>query len=87
MLSAFNESIQSGELTISQRRRIITLLHKKGKDERFIKNWRPVSLLNIDYNIFTKTIASHVDTIISKIIHEDQSGFIKGRFIVQKIFA
>ena len=41
--------------------------------------------MNIDYKIFTKTIASRLETIIPKIIQEDQSGFIKGRFIGQNI--
>ena len=28
------------------------MLGKKGKDKRFIKNWRPVSMLNTDMKIF-----------------------------------
>ena len=36
----------------------------------FLKNWRPISLINVKSKIATKVI-----------IHSDQSGFMKGRFI------
>ena len=36
-------------MSIEQKRGIITLLPKDGKDLRLIKNWHPFSLLNTDY--------------------------------------
>ena len=33
-----------GELTSSQRQAVISLIEKKDKDKRYIKNWRPISL-------------------------------------------
>ena len=42
-----NKSYKEGELAISQRRAVISLLYKKG-DRINLKNWRPVSLLNIE---------------------------------------
>ena len=36
------------ELSTSQRQTIIKLIEKKDKDKGFIKNWRPISLLNVD---------------------------------------
>jgi hypothetical protein len=44
-------------MSISQKQSIITLLPQKNNDVRFLKNWRPVSLLNTDYKIMTKCIA------------------------------
>ena len=41
------------KLSTLQRRPIIKLIEKKDKDKRFIKNWRPVSLLNVDYKIIS----------------------------------
>ena len=45
------------ELSASQRQAIIKLLEKMDKDRRFIKNWRPISLLNIDVKILNKALA------------------------------
>ena len=36
------------ELSTSQRQAVIKLIEKKDKDKRFIKNWHPVFLLNVD---------------------------------------
>ena len=48
-------------------------------------NWRPISLLNTDYKIATKTVAARIAKVIPSLIHEDQTGYIKGRFIGQNI--
>ena len=64
---------------------IINLIPKKDKDLIFLKNWRPVSLLNTDYKILTKALASRLKKVIGHLIHEDQVGYIKGRFIGESI--
>lgn len=81
LLNSFNYSLETGELSIEQRRGIITLIPKKDKDKRHLKNWRPISLLNTDYKILTKTLANRLCKILPDIINEDQTGFIKGRYI------
>ena len=43
------------------------------------------SLLNTDYKIATKSIAATIAKVLPSLIHEDQSGYIKGRFIDQNI--
>ena len=51
----------------------------------YLENWRPISLLNIDYKIATKTIADRISKVLPKLIHEDQTGYVKGRYIGQNI--
>ena len=36
-------ALEHGQLSTCQKRAMITLLEKKDKDRRFIKNWRPIS--------------------------------------------
>ena len=48
------EAKEIGHLSTSQRQVIIKLIEKKDKDKRFIKNWRPISLLNVDSKIISK---------------------------------
>ena len=85
LIETYKYSLSEGELSQSQRRAVISLLHKKGKDEKEIKNWRPISLLNYDNKILTKVFAKRIEPFLSKLIHEDQSGFVKGRFIGENI--
>ena len=60
---------------------VITLLPKKDKDLLDIKNYRPISLLTVDYKIIAKTMANRLKNCIDSVIHPDQSGFLKGRNI------
>ena len=64
---------------------MITLLAKKDKDRRFIKNWRPISLINVDVKIVSETIARRLESILPKLVHSNQNGFIKGRSIVDGV--
>ncbi len=53
---------------------------KKGKDPMDLANYRPISLLNLDHEIFTKVLATRLNKHIVIIIHADQVGFIPVRF-------
>ena len=67
ILESFNEAIKNGELSTSQKRGIITLLHK-GDNRKDLTNWRPISLLNTDYKIFSKVISSRIKSVLPNII-------------------
>ena len=49
IVRSFNCSIRKGELSSSQKLGIITILPKGNKPREFLKNWRPISLLNTTY--------------------------------------
>ena len=70
-----------------QYRKDVKLLNipKKDADLSLIKNWRPLTLLNCDYKIATKAIASRIKIFLPKLISDDQTGFIKNRFIGENI--
>jgi len=54
LLKAFNYAYENGQFSVSQRRRVIKLIPKKDSDPHFIKNWRPITLLNCDYKLQQK---------------------------------
>ena len=80
------EAIGKGEFSNSSRRGIITLIEKEGKDILDIKNWRPLSLLNMDIKIFSKILAKRLENTLPQLIHSDQTGFMKGRSINENLF-
>ena len=85
LLNALNYAYTKGLLSITQRRGLITLIPKKNKPTNLLKNWRPITLLNCDYKTATKSIASRIRKVLPKIINNDQTGFLKGRFIGENI--
>ena len=64
---------------------ILNLIPKANKDTRYIKNLRPITLLNVDYKIIEKTIANRMIPALETIIHSDQRGFMKNRRIAVNI--
>ena len=85
LLKSVKFSQINGSLSVSQRQAIIKLLEKREKDKRFIENWRPISLLNVDTKIITKTLASRLKKVLPFIIAHDQTAYVKGRFIGESI--
>ena len=84
-LASINTSFEKGLLSISQPRGLITLIPKKDQPKCYIKNWRPITLLNCDYKIAAKSIASRIKRTLPSIINSDQTGFLKNRFIGENI--
>ena len=61
LLNSYNEAFSKGTLSISQRRGTITLLPKGDTYLTDLTNWRPISLLNIDYKILAKILALRLE--------------------------
>ena len=57
LVDCINYVYEFGELSNTPKQAIITLIEKKGKDKRLIKNWRPISLINVDAKIISKVLA------------------------------
>jgi hypothetical protein len=52
-------------------------LYKK-KDRREISNYRPITLLNTDYKIYTKVLATKLAQVAPDVIHPNQAGCMPG---------
>ena len=85
LISALNYAFDSGCLSVTQRRGVIKLIPKKDAELYFIKNWRPITLLNTDYKIAAKSIANRIKLVLPNLVNYDQTGFLKGRFIGENI--
>ena len=50
-------------------------------DSRYVKNTRPLTILNNDLKILSKALDNRLKEVIPKLISSDQTGFVKGRQI------
>jgi hypothetical protein len=63
---------------------VITLVPKT-KEANNIKQYRPICLLNVDYKGVTKVLTNRLTPMAKEVIGENQTGFIKGRNILEGV--
>ena len=73
------------ELSSTQKEGVIICIPKGDKAKDLIKNWRPISLLNVVYKIGSACIANRLKTVLPSLVNEDQTRFIANRFIGDNI--
>jgi hypothetical protein len=79
-----NLAYRTGQLSTSQRPGIIIVLYKK--DDRLeTKNYRPISLLNVDYKTATRAISGRLLGVIGSIVGYDKTCGIPGRTISENL--
>ena len=71
------------ELSPSQKKGLIRISYKKN-GRIYIENYRPITLLNVDLKILTRTLAKRMASVLPKLIHENQR-CIPGRKITKNI--
>ena len=81
----YEECISQKEMSTTMKQGIISLIPKPDKDILLIDNWRPITLLTIDYKILSLAFANRLKTGLDNIVAETQSGFMKGRHISNNI--
>ena len=85
LITALNHFFTAGMLSTSQRQALVTLIEKKGKDKRFMKNWQPISLINVDTKIASKALAAGMKNVLTSIVHCHQTAYVNDRFIGESI--
>ena len=59
-MNSISQTKISKKLVTSQRQAVIKLTGKKDKGKSFIKNWRPILFLNVDYKIIQKVFSARL---------------------------
>lgn len=80
LTQVYNYAFDHGHLPLTQRRGVISLLSKKG-DRTQLQNWRPITLLNMDYKILTKALANRPKHTLPFLVQTDQIACIPERTI------
>ena len=81
LLKLMNFYRENGRLNKLHLSGVITCIPKGGKVRNDLKNWKPITLLNFIYKFFSGILAERIKLVLPKLIHQDQKGFINGRFI------
>ena len=66
-------SFLTGELSTSQKQAVTKRIEKKDRDKRFTKKWRPISLLNVDSKLISKSLAIRLQDVMPNLVSETQS--------------
>ena len=61
---------------------MFSMLYKKG-DRCDPRNYRPITLLNTDYKIFTRVLANRMKKVVHEFVSECQKGFVPDVFIAE----
>jgi exonuclease III len=61
-----------GQLSNTQKESIIRLIEKKGKDSSTLKGFRPISLMNVDSKIYSKTLTNRLKSVCNKVLGNEQ---------------
>ena len=85
ILELYNECFKLGRLTKSMNMALIRLIYKKSGSKFELKNWRPISLLNVDYKILSKVITNRLNQIMHIIIGPEQTCGIPSRQIHENL--
>jgi hypothetical protein len=63
---------------------ILTLIPKV-EDASDMRNFRPISLLNCSFKIFSKLLTTRLECVCQRLIAKEQSAFIRGRYILESV--
>ena len=84
LVRVFNSCYSRGELSDSMKESATRLIFKKG-DRKSLKNWRPISLLNVDYKICSKALSLRLSKVLGSVVSTDQTCSVPGRSIVSNL--
>lgn len=76
LLNMFHDLLKNGSLPRTLTEANISLILKKGKADDECASYRPISLLNTDFELLSKTLALRLEGVLPSIINNYQTGFI-----------
>jgi hypothetical protein len=82
IINMFNDFFR-GELDLDRLNFALLTLIPKEQDARNMKKFRPISLCNCSFKIFSKVMTIRLGKIANRLVSIQQSAFIRGRYILE----
>jgi len=79
------KEFESGHLNLDRLNYAMITLIPKEHEAKVLKKFRPISLLNCSFKIFSKALNNRLIKVADRLISPNQTMFIKGRFILESV--
>jgi hypothetical protein len=79
------EDFYKGELDVYRLNFALVTLVPKVNEACNMKQFRPISLLNCSFKIFSKLLTNRLGVVSQRLVATNQSAFIKGRYILESV--
>jgi hypothetical protein len=79
------EEFHKGDLDLYRLNFAMLTLIPKVEEAKEMNNFRPISLINCSFKIFSKVLTSRLEKVTQRLISENQSAFIHGRYILESV--
>ena len=83
--AGFQEMWRTGRMPSSFNEGLIYLIPKSEKVSHEIRQWRPITILNLVYKKFANILVQRVKPFLGDIIQTNQTGFMEHRSIMDNV--
>jgi hypothetical protein len=84
-LMALMKGFVKGNIMIDRLNFAMIILIPKEEDARTLKKYRPISLINYNFKIFSKVLNNRIEALCGRLLATNQTAFVRGRFILESI--
>lgn len=85
LLDTLNETLIRKELPLSMTQSLLTLIFKNKGSKLNLKNYRAISLLNVDFKYLASIVNGRIAPLLPSVVEIDQGGGIKSRLIEDQL--
>jgi hypothetical protein len=82
---AMVRGFEKGEINIARINYSTIILIPKEDEARSLKKFRPISLINCSFKIFSKAMNNRLENLCDRLLAPNQTAFVRGRYILESV--